>query len=973
MLREGSLPESDLSGNYNEIIYELNKISPELNLFILPQYEEDLQVDNDSTREEAVLLLAKLFSTQKGLAQAYPVLFASFLKRFNDRSATIRSYLIEFAKRYLTGDFGEETSAIENGLCTRMNELDDHIRRAAINAVIDILKSTPERLQKSTIEVLAHRILDKKAIIRKECIKKLGELYAGVCASRDYDPTTWPQKIMKNIGWIPSHLLAATTSLPADDVALVERVIDETILPDTKSVTKRAKATVKFFASLTGDEAVNAFQRLIGEREIVQKRVVALSQCFTQKEPFTSDAVQQHIEVLSNILVNERVKDHCKKLYKLKTAGKVFKQLEKMISPDVTKKESKGLIKGMSIMVSQYEAGFSDFIETLAEKVSFKIINPSVGRAVAKLVCDSVANEDNEEDEDSDNTEDAINFISTVSEAAPTIFASCLDVFLEQLTSLDDKFEETVLLLLSRCSGISHEKGAPLVKESEDSKRVLKLLVKKCKTAKHIKKVHEMIESIRVIASAGAYNSSITDLLNHFIKNAESTLTFISGIYFIMKQENEVISAQQLTSISKIKCDAKAAPGKHKEKYIHFFMKIQKELVKLCKSDKQRRQSMELLESFLDENNPIYKGVSKAAIVTLRTQCCKCICGAAGWLGEDTKFSLLERIATFMKEYPAGNREICKQICKTFAPVKFVALAAIGANALTEGGRLCRQYLNQTIALRLRRVSAMQKDEVGPIRIASMMPEYAFPYLMLLCSRLYCSGSQLELVSVTRTIQVFLSCFQKSVESLRLLLRIARGLSDATDAVDPAKTKLTQRAINAAMLQLEKLVSTTSKGDVFVPAGLFTHERNEMEKGVSGISEEVSEEVSKEKETDVNELDIEQGTIHQELITPIKKVSKRRRDSVPVENSPEKRHKKMSEVQLLQKKAESEQDTEQTMEKETTPTEDESTDNTEPRKKTSKRKASEASMSKRTSKTPTPKKQRSSALSNTKNKRKSKQ
>jgi len=70
-------------------------------------------MDDEKVRTECVLLMAKLFSTQPALVIQYKTLFAAFINRFHDKSQKIRSYMIEFGRRFLSAGFGESVPIVE--------------------------------------------------------------------------------------------------------------------------------------------------------------------------------------------------------------------------------------------------------------------------------------------------------------------------------------------------------------------------------------------------------------------------------------------------------------------------------------------------------------------------------------------------------------------------------------------------------------------------------------------------------------------------------------------------------------------------------------------------------------------------------------------------------------------------------------------------------------------------------------------
>lgn len=60
------------------------------------------KVDDIETRSKAVQLLSRMFAAKgSSLAANYRPLFATLLKRFNDKEVQIRLFMVAFAKLYL--------------------------------------------------------------------------------------------------------------------------------------------------------------------------------------------------------------------------------------------------------------------------------------------------------------------------------------------------------------------------------------------------------------------------------------------------------------------------------------------------------------------------------------------------------------------------------------------------------------------------------------------------------------------------------------------------------------------------------------------------------------------------------------------------------------------------------------------------------------------------------------------------------
>ncbi len=94
--------ESELKGHGHELIWELTKISPGLLLYIMPELEKELTVEDKDKRLSTVELLGEMFATEGStLIMNYPQLFGTFMKRFNDIEPSIRLKMVKYAARFL--------------------------------------------------------------------------------------------------------------------------------------------------------------------------------------------------------------------------------------------------------------------------------------------------------------------------------------------------------------------------------------------------------------------------------------------------------------------------------------------------------------------------------------------------------------------------------------------------------------------------------------------------------------------------------------------------------------------------------------------------------------------------------------------------------------------------------------------------------------------------------------------------------
>jgi hypothetical protein len=341
------------------------------------------------------------------------------------------------------------------------------------------------------------------------------------------------------VAWIPQKLLAATLSLPFADREAVEQVIDDVILPDnTKSLEERGRSLISLCASLTEDRASHALSKLLSEREEAQRSINSLVASLERKEGVKGVAVQRHLAVLSHLVPVERAEEYSRRLYKLKGGAKLFRQLAKLCSPTVTRKEGKGVVKGVGVIVAQSDQAVAPFAEALAEKLRFKIVCPTVTKKAIELLA--------EEEEDDEK------FLEIISNSAPSLIAPHLEALVPLVGDLKSSLSTAVLSALSACVPLAIARDSPLVEESKATKKAKKALVGLCGTTKHTQVVKKAISAIRVLSSLQSFEKAMKELTVLFHKQLSSLpLIALCGLALILKLSPAAVSPSRLVTLSK--------------------------------------------------------------------------------------------------------------------------------------------------------------------------------------------------------------------------------------------------------------------------------------------------------------------------------------------------------------------------------------------------------------------------------------
>lgn len=119
LLVEGKSSETDLSSRAYELIFELNFVNASLLLYVLPQLDNQLKVEDLETRSSAVQLLARMFAAKDStLPSSYPHLFSAFLGRFKDINPDIRIVMVQFAEHFIINQADDKLLSSVTGMTT---------------------------------------------------------------------------------------------------------------------------------------------------------------------------------------------------------------------------------------------------------------------------------------------------------------------------------------------------------------------------------------------------------------------------------------------------------------------------------------------------------------------------------------------------------------------------------------------------------------------------------------------------------------------------------------------------------------------------------------------------------------------------------------------------------------------------------------------------------------------------------------
>ncbi|XP_071087825.1 sister chromatid cohesion protein PDS5 homolog B-like [Haliotis cracherodii] len=266
----GKTSESEVSDHLYDLIYELNQVSPNVLLAVLPQLEFKLKSNEEHERKHVTKLLAKMFSEPgSDLANQNKPLWYCFLGRFNDISTSVRIICCSFAQ-YFVLNHPELTKDILEQLKVRQHDPEETVRIEVINCVMNVAKKDFDFVNEEMMTFIKERTLDKKFKIRREGLLGLGTMYKQVMTKETINP-----QHEKKVAWIKNKVFHAYYQNSNDDRLLVERIFNINLVPYMLPADVRMLRLLRLYCTLD-DHAVKAFNELLKHRSSVRVQVMQL-------------------------------------------------------------------------------------------------------------------------------------------------------------------------------------------------------------------------------------------------------------------------------------------------------------------------------------------------------------------------------------------------------------------------------------------------------------------------------------------------------------------------------------------------------------------------------------------------------------------------------------------------------------------------------------------------------------------------
>ncbi|VUZ49338.1 unnamed protein product [Hymenolepis diminuta] len=254
---ENDVRSQDLLGEHSFIIiYALHTLQESLVAPILPCVELKLKSSNARERKRAFRLLTRIFSEPSStIHHKNPELFATFLSRFNDIDAEVRSFSIQMVPMMLKQN--PELPRAKLIDCLKACTIDrvESVRLLALKMVSTLRHESKDKAEtESLFDIIYNRYRDRSLAIRKEVLAELAAVYKQNLQSSE--PNT--EKMVMTL----NAILQMYYQPSVDDKIIVERLFKSSIVPYNFPTKERVKSLFTCY-QMADDASIKAIQELL--------------------------------------------------------------------------------------------------------------------------------------------------------------------------------------------------------------------------------------------------------------------------------------------------------------------------------------------------------------------------------------------------------------------------------------------------------------------------------------------------------------------------------------------------------------------------------------------------------------------------------------------------------------------------------------------------------------------------------------
>ncbi|XP_071951417.1 sister chromatid cohesion protein PDS5 homolog A-B-like isoform X2 [Antedon mediterranea] len=447
----GKKDKTELGPYMYELIYQLNQVSSNILLSVLPQLELKLKSNDERERLSVTKLLGKMFSDKDSdLATQHKPLWNCFLGRFGDININVRLQCVRFASQfilyhpYLVQDLTEKLSE-------RAHDAEESVRQAVVVSIITAAKKDMTNVTDDLFNVVRERTLDKKWSIRKDSILGLSHVYKKWYYSTD---STNADKV--KLAWIKDKILHMYYQTNMDDKLLVERIFTVSLAPYTLENKERMKRMFELYATVD-QHSVRAINELLKNQFMVRTHLQGLLELYEQEsDEIRAKKMFTKLIVISKCLPDPtKAQEHLKRLREvLDTDQRIRKFLQIIVSPSVTCKRAQQAVKEIMKKFGD-PANPSAMFETV-QKLLERSAPFTIDSEAVKSLIEYVAKEaSGQGDEISGEAEEGalvrgLQLLQTLSVIFPATFKSeeTYNILIELLDSVDDMVSSAALQVL---------------------------------------------------------------------------------------------------------------------------------------------------------------------------------------------------------------------------------------------------------------------------------------------------------------------------------------------------------------------------------------------------------------------------------------------------------------------------------------------------------------------------------------------
>jgi len=164
--------ESDLSDDVENLVVAVNRVTPDILIYVIPSLEDRLRAKDSVVRRNIAHLLGKLFMSSAETVNAYPSVFTEFLHRSRDIEPTLRAEVCR-TLGHLIVTIPRHRDTLNRTLNDRVYDQSENVRE-----VVAVSAGQTESFASSElIASLSTRLRDRKSGVRHETFRQLTSLY----------------------------------------------------------------------------------------------------------------------------------------------------------------------------------------------------------------------------------------------------------------------------------------------------------------------------------------------------------------------------------------------------------------------------------------------------------------------------------------------------------------------------------------------------------------------------------------------------------------------------------------------------------------------------------------------------------------------------------------------------------------------------------------------------------------------------